>query len=212
MKLRTILTLIAATLACTAQAQGAGDDVLLEMNIAYRQGNKRRLVQLLPQARGHALESWAAYWELRARLDIATAQEVQDFYARYPGTSQEDRLRNDWLLLLGQRREWDSFSAEYPRFRMNDDREVRCYALLVQHLREGAAAPAALADEVRRNWLSLRDADDGCTQAASRLIGERQGPARMTAADAEVGAPAALRDRLREHARTVAEMYDPVTA
>lgn len=30
--------------------------------------------------------------------------------------------------------------------------------------------------------------------------------------DAEVVAPAALRDRLREHARTVAEMYDPVTA
>jgi soluble lytic murein transglycosylase len=183
MKLRTILTLIAATLACTAQAQGAGDEVLLEMNQAFRQGNKLRLAQLLPQARGHALEPWAAYWELRARLDTASAQEVQDFYARYPATYQEDRLRNDWLLLLGQRREWDSFSAEYPRFRMNDDREVRCYALLVQHLREGAAAPAALADEVRRNWFSLRDADDGCTQAATRLIGERQGAARMTTTD-----------------------------
>ena len=36
---------------------------------------------------------------------------------------------------------------------MNDDREVRCYALLVTHLREGAAAPPGLADEVRRNWL-----------------------------------------------------------
>jgi soluble lytic murein transglycosylase len=183
MKLRTILTLIAASLACTAQAQGAGDEVLLEMNLAYRQGNQARLAQLLPQARGHVLEPWAAYWELRARLETATAQDVQDFYARYPGTYQEDRLRNDWLLLLGQRREWDSFSAEYPLFRMNDDREVRCYALLIQHLRDGAAAPAALADEVRRNWLSLRDADDGCTQAASRLIGDRQGPARMTVAD-----------------------------
>jgi hypothetical protein len=77
--------------------------------------------------------------------------------------------------------------------------------------RELRARLGTATDEVRRDWLSLRDLDGGCTQAASRLIGERQGPARMTAADAEVVAPAALRDRLREHARTVAEMYDPVT-
>jgi soluble lytic murein transglycosylase len=53
---------------------------------------------------------------------------VQDFLARYAGTYQEDRLRNDWLLLLGKRRDWASFAAEYPRYRMRDDREVRCYA------------------------------------------------------------------------------------
>jgi soluble lytic murein transglycosylase len=28
---------------------------------------------------------------------------------------------------------------------------------------------------VRRNWYAQRDADDGCTHAASRLIGERDG-------------------------------------
>jgi soluble lytic murein transglycosylase len=79
-------------------------------------------------------------------------------------------LRNDWLLLLGQRREWDSFAAEYLKFRMNDDREVRCYALLVAYLTQGEAAPATLAAEVRRNWFAQRE-DDGCTLAASRLIG-----------------------------------------
>ena len=42
-------------------------------------------------------------------------QEVQDFLARYAGTYQEDRLRNDWLLLLGQRRDWDGFAALAPR-------------------------------------------------------------------------------------------------
>jgi hypothetical protein len=41
--------------------------------------------------------------------------EVQDFFARYPGTYQEDRLRNDWLLLLGQRRDWDHLRRRtYP--------------------------------------------------------------------------------------------------
>jgi soluble lytic murein transglycosylase len=67
---------------------------------------------------------------------------------------------------------------------MNDDREVRCYALLVQHLREGSNAPAGLADEVRRNWFALRDPDDGCTQAAARLIESGEGRNRLTQADA----------------------------
>lgn len=185
MKLRTILASFAAILAAgCAQAQPR-DDVLLEMQQAFRQNNKARLAQLLPAAQGHVLEPWAAYWELRARLDTASVAEIQAFLNRWAGTYQEDRLRADWLQLLGQRRDWDTFAQEYPRYRMKDDRELRCYALLVQGLREGAAAPPALEEEVRRLWLSLREAEDGCTTAASRLIADRAGgPRRLTAADA----------------------------
>jgi soluble lytic murein transglycosylase len=168
MKLRTILSLIAVTLSLQSHAQSR-DEIIVDMNQAFKQGNRQRLTQLLPLARGHALEPYAAYWELRARLDVASAQEVQEFLTRYAGTYQEDRLRADWLLVLGQRRDWAAFLAEYPRYRMNDDREVRCYALLALHLRDGPNAPPALADEVRRNWFAQREADDGCTLAAKTL-------------------------------------------
>ena len=121
-----ILALIAALLVGGAQAQAPkGDAQVLEAYQAWKQGNRARLAQLLPQVQGHALEPWVAYWEIRTRLDTAMAQEVQDFFTKYPGSYQEDRLRNDWLLLLGQRRDWTNFVAEYPKFRMNDDREVR---------------------------------------------------------------------------------------
>ena len=36
----------------------AGDSLIVEMNKAFRRGDKARLTQLLPQARGHALEPW----------------------------------------------------------------------------------------------------------------------------------------------------------
>jgi peptidoglycan lytic transglycosylase len=183
MKLPRILTLIAVAVACHVQAQPTADDLIVQMSQAFRHGNQSKLAQLLPQVRGHALEPWAAYWELKTRLDTALPQEVQDFFTRYAGTYQEDRLRNDWLLLLGQRRDWTNFEAEFPKYRMNDDREVRCYSILVALTREGPAAPAALADEVRRNWFALRDADDGCTLAASRLVGNTEGP-RMSPNDA----------------------------
>ncbi|RYX90462.1 MAG: lytic transglycosylase domain-containing protein [Comamonadaceae bacterium] len=175
MLFRVILTLIALALPFTAQAQNKGDDLILDINQAYRKGDSRRVASLLPQARGHALEPWAAYWDIRLRLDSASAQEIQDFLARYAGSYQEDRLRNDWLLQLGARRDWAAFAAEYPRYRMNDDKEVRCYALLVESLNTGQA-PQALVDEVRRNWMGQREADDGCTTAAGRLIDLKKMP------------------------------------
>ncbi|ROZ77579.1 lytic transglycosylase domain-containing protein [Ramlibacter sp. WS9] len=209
MRLLRILTLIALAGAASVQAQVKGDDLILEMHQAYRQGNRPRLAQLLPQVRGHVLEPWAAYWELKARLDTAQPQEVQEFFTRYAGTYQEDRLRNDWLLLLGQRRDWTNFEAEYPKYRMNDDREVRCYALLVAHVREGSAAPPAHSEEVRRNWLGLRDADDGCTLAASRLIGDTRGSKRMTADDAWRKARLATENNRPRAAATAIEIVAP---
>ena len=168
-----VTTFLSLGLVSSCAAQTAGDNLIVEMNKAFKRGDKARLTQLLPQARGHALEPWAAYWELKARLSDASPQEVQDFFARYPDTYQEDRLRNDWLLLLGQRRDWGSFAALYPDFRMNDDKEVRCYALLVDHL-EKPSQDARIAEEVRKNWYGQRDGDDGCNAAAARLVGTRQ--------------------------------------
>lgn len=180
------------------------DEVLVEMNKAFKHGDKNRLSQLLPQVQGHALEPWAAYWELKARLDEASAREVQDFMARYAGSYQEDRLRNDWLLLLGQRRDWAAFAAEYPAYRMGDDRDVRCYALLVEHLKN-PGADAQLAEEIRRNWFSQRDASDGCTSAASRLIGNRN----LTAHDAWIKARLATEANRPRAAREAVEIIAP---
>jgi soluble lytic murein transglycosylase len=183
MLLRRILTLILAAVVGGAQAQTSDNDqTILDMQQAFRDGNRARLTQLLPLARGNPLEPWAAYWELRARLDTATPAEVQDFLTRYAGTYQEDRLRNDWLLLLGQRRDWDAFAAEYPKYRMNDDREVRCYALFVKEIQNGGQPAPGAAEEVRRLWMSQRDADDACTFAMSRLV-DAQGSRRITTQD-----------------------------
>ena len=147
-----------------------GDDVVMDMSQAFRRGDRNRLSTLLPLVRGHALEPWAAYWELKARLPDAQPAEVDAFIARWAGSYQEDRLRNDWLLLLGQRRDWQRFTDLYPSYRMGDDREVRCYALLVNQLGGGGAASPDPAAEVMRNWYAQRDAGDGCATAAGEFF------------------------------------------
>ncbi len=148
------------------QARSADDSAILEMNQAFKKGDRKRLAALLPQVQGHLLEPWGAYWELAARLDDASATEIRSFLSRYAGTYQEDRLRNDWLLLLGKRRDWATFMAEYPRFRMNDDRSVRCYALLT----EAQSSGADVAAQVQELWLAQREADEGCAAAAEQQL------------------------------------------
>ena len=146
-------------------APNKADEVILDMNQAFKKNDKAQLSRLLPKAKGHALEPWAAYWELRARLDQASDSEIQQFLTQYAGTYAEDRLRNDWLLQMGRQREWATFTQEYPRFRMNDDREVRCYALST----EAFISKPETAAELKRLWYAFRDTEDGCTYTAEKL-------------------------------------------
>jgi soluble lytic murein transglycosylase len=179
MKFTQILTLLGAwamTGLCSplahaqTQAPQKGDDVILEMGQAFKKGDKNRLAALLPQTRGHVLEPLAAYWDMRARLDTAPESEIRSFLRSYAGSYYEDRLRTDWLLQLGKRRDWANFTAEYPRYRMRDDREVRCYALAT----EAMNSKADVAEEAKRLWYALREADDGCTYVAEHLHSGKQ--------------------------------------
>ncbi len=140
------------------------------MREAFRKNDQRALRDGLPRLQGHLMEPLAAYWELRARLDKASNEEIRAFLQRYAGSYYEDRLRNDWLLQLGRRGDWNNFRVEHAQYRMNDDREVQCYALLAEHLERRAP----VAETVRQLWLGQKEADEGCASAARTLLQQEE--------------------------------------
>lgn len=154
---------------CAALAQAPGDTALLDMRDAFRLGRTVQLGQSLPKAQGHVLEPLARYWEMRARLESAPAAEIRAALDAMAGTYWEDRLRNDWLLVLGRQRNWADFETERPRFRMNDDRQVRCYGLMLDAV-AGRMEPAQAAARVQTEWLAQKDQDSGCATAAEALL------------------------------------------
>jgi soluble lytic murein transglycosylase len=90
-----------------ARAQGGyGEDTIV---VQAREALRRKDRAVLATARmavntqRHPLAMWVEYWELGNRLVEAQQPELDAFYARWPGTYVEDRLRNDWLLELGRR-------------------------------------------------------------------------------------------------------------
>ncbi len=159
-----VLCLVAPALAQTPQ-----DRALLQMRDAFTKRQTATLSELLPRVQGHTLEPLARYWEARARLENAPPEDIRRALDRMPGTYWEDRLRNDWLLHLGRQRDWPLFEAERPLFRMNDDRQVACYALMLDAA-AGRQPAAEAAREAERLWLLQREADDGCATAVKAFL------------------------------------------
>lgn len=158
----------AASVKAVPFAAGSNDSLIVDAREAFRRKERPRLgaLRAAALAAGHPLAMWADYWDANLRLAELRQADLDAFYARWPASYVEDRLRNDWLLELGRRRDWAGFAVDFPRFRMNDDREATCYALLTDHLLAGKPVrePALAA------WLAQRDADNGCALMAATLV------------------------------------------
>lgn len=159
-----VLLSCAATLLTQSACAADNDSVIVNARDAWRAGDKARLAQAKIDAAGHPLAMWVDYWELNARLSKASNDEVEAFFARWPDTYVEDRLRNDWLLELGRRRDWTHVLQAWPRYRMRDDREAACYALLARQ-----QSGENVRDAARQAWFDQREADDGCALLGTTL-------------------------------------------
>jgi soluble lytic murein transglycosylase len=175
------------------------DQAVLDMAQAFKLGDRKQLTQLLPQAKGSLLEPWAAYWEMALRLDQADKAEIESMLARYAGSYQEDRLRAEWLLQLGRNRDWATFRAQLPMYRMADDRSIQCYALWSDYLSSGAD----VAKQLQALWLAQREPDEACADAAQELIKARNMPAQAAWLRARLGME---NDRLKVTTQAVATL------
>ncbi|MFZ6654175.1 transglycosylase SLT domain-containing protein [Undibacterium sp. TJN19] len=119
--------------------------------------------------KNYEIPSYVDYYRLRSHLAKATNAEMREFLNKYEGTAIADRLRNDWLLLLGRRGEWDLFDQQYPLFVVADDNQVRCYSLLSKAVKQQKVAAEA------RNLLnSPRDYGEGCYALVTYLTANNQ--------------------------------------
>ncbi|HEY4067416.1 MAG TPA: transglycosylase SLT domain-containing protein [Burkholderiaceae bacterium] len=197
-----VLPLLGAAPAAQAQDD---DNLITDAREAFRKKDVARLTALrvAAVAANHPLAMWTEYWDLNARIAQVQQPEVDAFSARWSGSYVDDRFRNDWLLELGKRRDWANFVVEYPRFRLDDDREVRCYALLTDHL-----AGKSVVDAARSAWFAQRDADDGCALLAATLTDAKL----LTPADAWLKARLSIDASRPRAARLAAGLVTPAAA
>jgi soluble lytic murein transglycosylase len=173
-----------------APAAQSADDAFLAARDAFRAGDRERLAALAARLNDHPLAVWVEYWQtslkLRSEEPARTDAAAQQFFARHPDSYLADRLRMDWLLALGARRDFVRFAAEHPALVwQHDDQQVRCYAALIRYRAEpspgvpaasaaGKAAASERAREARQLLSGTRDSGgEGCMALTDALLADR---------------------------------------
>ncbi len=120
--------------AAHAQKRAAGfasdDDAFLALRDASRRGDAARAADIASRLGNYAIPSYVDYYQLKPRIKDASPTEILAYLNKYNGSAIADRLRNDWLLELGKRRDWVTFDEQYPQFQLDDDTQLKCYALM----------------------------------------------------------------------------------
>jgi soluble lytic murein transglycosylase len=167
--------LAAACLTASAQANEgaattrAADDTFLQLREAARKDDAALANALASRIPSYEIPSYVDYYRLKPRLEDATEQEVRAFLAKYPGHAIADRLRNDWLLVLGKRRDWANFDFHFPQFVLKDDTQVKCYGLLSR-----AVKGQNVAAEARALLVNPPSYVEGCAALIATLYQSRQ--------------------------------------
>jgi len=121
-----------------SQELSEADKLFIELRDAARKNDVTRSGQLAAALVNYPYTDYVRYFRIKpqlfdkgneARADTILDEEVYAFLRAYEGTAIADRLRNDWLLVLGKRKDWPQFDKEYSLFMLDDDTNVKCYAL-----------------------------------------------------------------------------------
>jgi soluble lytic murein transglycosylase len=149
------------------QQFASDEDAFAALREAARRDDAPRALDLASRLSNFSIPSYIDYYRLKPRIKTTPmpVAEIRDFLKRYDGTAIADRLRNDWLLELGRTGEWDTFDEQYPLFALDDDFQVKCYALM-SRLDRGQNVAA----EARALLVSPKDYGDACPALITSLV------------------------------------------
>ena len=119
----------------------AARDAIKAGDAARGQAFAQRVAELNPR---HVLAAYLDYYAISRGLkepgdplsDAQFAASVRNFIAANEGSVVADLARRDWLIALGRRGDWAAFEAEAPKFILNDDAQVTCFALTARFMRD----------------------------------------------------------------------------
>ncbi|MDR5772821.1 MULTISPECIES: lytic transglycosylase domain-containing protein [unclassified Caballeronia] len=148
------------------------DRIFMQLRDAARANDPAKAAVLAAQIPNYPAPSYVEYFTIKpqlfdsqghARIDAPDAP-VLSFLQRNDGQAIADRMRNDYLVVLGSRHDWKNFEQQYARFVLNDDTQVKCYALEARLSKGENVAEAARALLVDPKWYG-----DGCVDLIGAL-------------------------------------------
>jgi soluble lytic murein transglycosylase len=163
-----IVALFFTSLSAATQVNAANlDEQFLAAEEAFRTRDVKALEYYVPALKDHLLADYPQYWLLQLTLKDAEPARVNDFLARNPDGPLPDRLRIDWLRLLGQNEEWDEFATQFPKLKA-EDTSLTCYELQ----RRVALGDKEAVKQAKPLWFSGGSQPESCDPLFAQLLGE----------------------------------------
>ena len=97
----------------------------MAMRFGNKSPNNKKIAVIAPTETVNESESRS---QVSAIPHDASADEIRDFIARNTDSVLSDKLRGDWLRLLGKNQDWATFLTEYPLL-VKSDVSLQCYAI-----------------------------------------------------------------------------------
>lgn len=143
------------------------DEQFLAAEEAFRTRDIKALEFYVPVLKDHLLADYPQYWLLSLRLKDAEPAQVNDFLSRYPEGPLSERLRIDWLKLLGQNEQWEYFATHFPKLKQADT-TLTCYDIQrrVDHGEKETLKQALPL------WFVGSSQPDSCDPLFAQLLGE----------------------------------------
>ncbi len=140
-------------------AGASEQDVFSAARAAYKSKDDKALAGYAAQlqAANYVLAPYLDYWRLLLKLEKSDAAEVQTFLTRYEDYPFAERLRSEWLKVLGKRQQWGTF-FEFYVLSEKEDAAVSCFAA---YGRNAQGYTPALSD-ARPLWLTAADQPVAC--------------------------------------------------
>ena len=162
MKFRLILIGIALSTSLFAQSN---DTAFLTARDAFRVGDLNKLERAASQLGNHELAPYVENYRLRMWMDKGDPNGLRDFLQRNEGSYVAEKLRADWIRLLGRRSSWNEIDTEFPKM-LAPEPDVVCYSQQARLARNDRTVLA----EAEKQWLTLLEPPEPCRPLLDAVV------------------------------------------
>ncbi len=111
------------------------DKIFIALKASAIRGDVGTADSLANQLSDYEFNDYAEYFRIKAHLFTAKSLpkvelDINAFLKRFNGSAIAEKMRKDWLLILGKRADWKVFDREYAQLILKNNIQVKCYELM----------------------------------------------------------------------------------
>lgn len=141
------------------------DNDFITARDAFYKGDTTRLATYSSRLQTHVLAPFVNYYKLRHQLLNSNTETIRSFISQNKDSAVSDRLRSEWLKILGKNQQWQLFSEQYQEL-IDKNIELLCYSMQQRLLSGDTSAPY----HARQLWFTEYSMPNSCTPVFETLI------------------------------------------